>query len=155
MTFGGAIKSCFSNYANFSGRARRSEYWFFYLLYLLQNVYGLFVYYTVLFGALSFATDEKATVGASFAMFIGICIFSMIYLIVMLVLFIPSLSVQVRRLHDIGKSGWNILFFMIPIVGLVPWLVWSCTDSQPGTNKWGKNPKEDDDEPTAAPSQSE
>ena len=62
-----------------------------------------------------------------------------------LILFLPSLALAVRRLHDTGKSGWWYLIGVIPIVsyigGLVL-LVFYCTDGEAGTNKWGPNPKE-------------
>jgi uncharacterized membrane protein YhaH (DUF805 family) len=58
-----------------------------------------------------------------------------------LAIFIPSLAVCVRRLHDIGRSGWWYLIGLIPVIGWILLIVWFCTDSQPGANKWGPNPK--------------
>ena len=55
-------------------------------------------------------------------------------------IFIPSLSVSVRRLHDVGKSGWSILFIIIPIVGIIWLLALFCRDTMPERNKWGENP---------------
>ena len=55
-------------------------------------------------------------------------------------IFIPSLSVSVRRLHDVGKSGWTILFIIIPIIGIIWLLALFCRDTMPERNKWGKNP---------------
>lgn len=104
MGFSQAVKSVFSNYANFSGRARRSEYWYFVL----------------------------------FSLIIGLI--PIVNLIVGLISIIPGIAVCVRRLHDIGKSGWWLLLCLIPIVNLIL-LVWYCTDSQPGENQWGANPK--------------
>ncbi len=104
MGFSQAVKSVFSNYANFSGRARRSEYWYFVLFSLI------------------------------------ISLIPIVNLIVGLISFIPGIAVCVRRLHDIGKSGWWLLLCLIPIVNLIL-LVWYCTDSQPGENQWGANPK--------------
>ena len=60
-----------------------------------------------------------------------------------LAVFIPSLAVTVRRLHDVGKSGWFYLIGLIPLVGPIILLVWFATDGQPGTNQWGVNPKEE------------
>lgn len=54
---------------------------------------------------------------------------------------VPNLALIVRRLHDIGKSGNNILFGLIPIAGPIILLVFMCTDSEPGINRWGPNPK--------------
>ena len=59
-----------------------------------------------------------------------------------LAVLIPSLAVCVRRLHDIGKSGWNYLIVLIPFVGAIIMIVWFCSDSQAGENNWGSNPKE-------------
>lgn len=58
-----------------------------------------------------------------------------------LAVFIAGLAVCVRRLHDIGKSGWNYLFFLIPIVGFILYIVWFTRDSEPGANKYGISPK--------------
>lgn len=124
MGFADAVKSVLvENYANFKGRARRSEYWYFVLFNALLNL--------VLFG-LTLIVPEVAYL----SMLVG------------LVLLIPGLAVVVRRFHDIGKSGWNyawVLLAVIPIAGLVVailFLIWFCRDSQPGENKWGPNPKE-------------
>ena len=61
-----------------------------------------------------------------------------------LAVFIPSLAVSVRRLHDIGRSGWWLLLSLIPLVGAIILIIWYCTDSQPGANQYGPNPKEMD-----------
>ena len=55
-------------------------------------------------------------------------------------IFIPSLSVSVRRLHDVGKSGWTILFIIIPIIGIIWLLALFCRETMPERNKWGENP---------------
>ena len=98
-------------YADFEGRARRKEYWMFFLFNLLISW------------------------GISILMFIinlpELSILSSIYSIAV---FIPSMAVGVRRMHDAGKSGW---YFLIPIYNLIL----ACTDSEVGKNKWGDNPK--------------
>jgi uncharacterized membrane protein YhaH (DUF805 family) len=104
-------------YADFSGRARRKEYWMFTLFYL--------IIYIVLIGI-----DSLINVTG---------VLSILFALGMLV---PSLSVTVRRLHDIGKSGWFFLLLLIPIVGPIAMLVFTCQDSQPGTNEYGPNPKD-------------
>ena len=105
------------NYANFRGRARRSEYWYFALANFL---------FGIVTGLLSVKVPE------------------VMYLvwIVGLALLVPSLAVCVRRLHDIGKSGWWYLVGFIPYIGALVLLVFFVKDSQPGENKWGANPKE-------------
>lgn len=65
-----------------------------------------------------------------------------IYVLYCLVLLVPGLAVGVRRLHDVGKSGWMMLIALIPFVGAIWLLVLFCTDSQEGSNKWGENPKQ-------------
>ncbi|NQY27890.1 MAG: DUF805 domain-containing protein [Flavobacteriaceae bacterium] len=110
-------------YADFSGRARRKEYWMFTLFNMI------FLYGLLLTGA---ALDSTA-----------LMILGGIYL---LGVFIPSLAVGVRRMHDIGKSGWYILVSFIPFIGGIWLLILNVTDSESGTNKWGDNPKTGGDE---------
>ncbi|MBR5534239.1 MAG: DUF805 domain-containing protein [Ruminiclostridium sp.] len=103
VTFGEAVKNFFTNYANFSGRATRSEFWYAWLFNLVANM---------AFGVLAE---------------MGLGIFAAVYPIAVL---IPSLAIAWRRFHDIGKSGawWFILF--LPLVGWIFYLVWMCTDSK-------------------------
>lgn len=105
-------------YADFSGRARRKEYWMFFLIYVLISIVIGFV---------------LGLIGGILGM--GSALGDIVTLILALGLLIPSISVAVRRMHDIGRSGWWIL---VPIVGLV----FLFFDSQPGTNEYGANPKE-------------
>ena len=114
-----------NNYATFSGRARRSEYWFF-------------VLFNMIFGIVAMILDN--ILGTTFDLGFGIS-YGYIYLIYTLAILIPGLAVVVRRLHDVGKSGWMYFIFVIPIVGIIWLLVLLCTDSQVGSNKWGENPK--------------
>ena len=116
-------------YAVFSGRARRKEYWFF----VLFNVIISFVLTVI--DAATGTYDE--TVGAG--------ILSGIYL---LAIFIPSLAVAVRRLHDTGRSGWWLLVGLIPLVGWILTLIWYLSDSEVGENKYGPNPKLMEGDPT-------
>ncbi len=99
---------CFQNYAKFSGRARRSEFWYFFLFNMIVGV----CFY---FGAILMEAP-------------------FIYYLYQLLVFIPYLAVAVRRLHDVGKSGW---YFLIPIYNLIL----MCSESVYGTNKYGPNPK--------------
>lgn len=118
MGFGEALQSVFSKYATFSGRARRSEYWYFVLLQVIV---------TAVLNGLYSATESVA--------------FSAILVLFDLALLVPSLAVCWRRLHDIGKSGGYYFFVLIPLVGWILLLVWMCQDSQPGANQYGPNPK--------------
>lgn len=109
-------------YAVFSGRARRKEYW----MYILFNFLTLVVA-AILDNVLGF-TMAPLPYGA-------------IYLIVALGTFLPSLSVLVRRLHDVGKGGGWVFIALIPIVGSIWLLVLLCTEGQAGENKFGPDPK--------------
>mgnify|MGYP003304231027 CR=1 FL=1 len=103
------------NYANFSGRARRSEYWYF----ALANM---------IFGAVTGLMSVEIPEVMYLVWIAGVA------------LLIPSLAVCVRRLHDIGKSGWWYLLVLIPLVNLVL-IYFFILDSQPGVNQYGPNPK--------------
>ncbi len=111
---------CFQHYADFKGRARRKEYWMFYLFYAL--------FYMC-------ATIIDMVLGSDIG---GIGIIGWIFLLATCV---PYIAVTVRRLHDIGKSGWWILIGFIPLIGGIWLFVLTLLDSQPGENKWGPNPK--------------
>ncbi|NHM32312.1 DUF805 domain-containing protein [Neobacillus terrae] len=104
------------NYVGFQGRARRKEYWMFYLfnaiisliLYIVQSVADLSSLLTTLYS---------------------------------IAVFLPSLAVTVRRLHDTGRSGWWILIGLVPFAGAIVLLVFACLDSYPNENQYGQNPK--------------
>ena len=104
-----AIRLYFKNYANFSGRSRRSEYWYAYLFAIILNT---------LFGMI---LPDLAW-------------------ILTLALFVPNLSIAIRRLHDTGKSGWYYLWTLLPIAGIIILLIRLCKDSE-GDNQWGPSPK--------------
>lgn len=105
MQFGDAIAHVFTHYADFSGRARRSEYWWFVLLNIILT-----------------------------------CI-PYVGFIWMLAALIPGLAVAVRRLHDLGKSGWFLLLGLIPLVGGILLIVWFCQDGDSNKNEYGLSPK--------------
>ncbi len=106
----------FRQYADFSGRARRTEYW-------------MFALFNIIIGSILLAID------------LGLGTYGALYSIYGLVVLIPGLAVAVRRLHDVGKSGWFLLVGLIPIIGAIWLLILMVTDSQIGSNKWGENPK--------------
>ncbi|MDZ5663501.1 DUF805 domain-containing protein [Nocardioides sp. S-58] len=121
MDFMTAVRTCLSKYVDFSGRARRSEYWYFALFNFLVGIVT-----SILDAILGTGYDDSTgglfnTLGA-------------------LALLLPSLAVGVRRLHDTGRSGWWILLGLIPLIGWIILIVWFCTDSKPD-NQWGPNPK--------------
>ena len=111
-------------YADFKGRARRKEYW-------------MYVLFNMIFAIAAMVLDN--VLGINFA---GPGVFyGPIYVIYALVVLIPGIAVAIRRLHDIGKSGWMLLVAFIPLVGAIWLLVLFVTDSQPGDNEYGSNPK--------------
>ena len=111
------------NYAGFSGRARRKEYW-------------MFVLFNLFFAGIAMILDNVS--GMAMEGF-G---YGPLYGIYSLAVFIPGLAVAVRRLHDVGKTGWMILIALIPLIGAIWLIVLLVTDGNPGSNKYGENPKE-------------
>jgi uncharacterized membrane protein YhaH (DUF805 family) len=104
------------NYATFSGRARRKEYWMFFL-------------FNMIFAIVAIVLDF--IIGTYFVLY---CLYG-------LAIIIPSLAVTVRRLHDIGKSGGWIFIGLIPLIGGIWLLVLLVTDGTPGDNAYGPSPK--------------
>ena len=120
VTFEQAVRSALQqHFADFSGRASRSEYWWFALFTVILSVI------IQAFGVIS--SDVSLYLGA----------------IVNLALLLPSLSLGVRRLHDINKSGWYILLALIPIVGVIILIVWFCKESEMQPNQYGPVPNVD------------
>ncbi|WP_274369277.1 DUF805 domain-containing protein [Morganella morganii] len=115
------------NYFNFKGRARRKEYWMF---TLINNAIIVSLYLATLYFSDRYSRDFNT-------ISLVLTVFFVIYIIVT---FIPSLSVTVRRLHDTGRSGWWLLALLIPFGGIIIF-VFSCLDSHPGDNRFGPNPK--------------
>ena len=111
VSFSDAISLAFKNYVNFKGRSTRAEYWWFFL-------------FTFTLSAITEAIDVFSSLG------IMSTIFS-------LIVFMPSLTVGVRRLHDINRSGWWILMWFVPIVGWVLLIVWYTRRSDEGINRYG------------------
>lgn len=110
-------------YADFSGRARRKEYWMF----VLFNV--IFAFTLGLIDGLMGAYDSQTSYGVLGGLYT-------------LAVLIPSLAVTVRRLHDVGKSGWMYFIILIPFIGAIWLLVLMLTDGNSGVNEYGPNPKE-------------
>ena len=114
MNFQDAVRTCLTKYVDFNGRARRSEYWFFFLFNVMVSIVANII---------------DAAVGTT-----------AISLLAALALFLPSLAVAIRRLHDTSRSGWWVLIGLIPIVGWIILIVFYCQDSH-GDNKYGPSPK--------------
>ena len=108
-----AVRRFFTHYADFSGRSRRSEYW-----------------WVVLFNWLVSAILTQIFPNGG-----------LIVTLWSLAILVPTLAVCVRRLHDVGKAGTFYLWILLPIAGYIILLVQFLKDSQPGSNRWGDNPK--------------
>ncbi len=111
------------NYAVFGGRARRKEYWYF-------------VLFNIIIAAVLSAIDGAT---GTFSPEAGFGLLGGIYI---LAVFIPGIAVSVRRLHDTNRSGWWLLFGLIPLIGDIVLLVFMLQNSKPGENRFGSNPKE-------------
>ncbi len=109
MDFGQSIATCFRKYADFSGRASRSEYWWFALFQVLVTA------------AASLMGDLTSG-------------------LVSLALLLPALAVGARRLHDIGKSGWWLLIWLIPLIGWIVLIVWAASKGDANDNSHGAVP---------------
>lgn len=143
MSFIESIKTVLSKYAVFNGRARRSEFWWYYLavtivetiLYVALVVPGLSAY--------TAATMEAAMAGSTVAPAMPGSLTAG-YLVVSLVglaLFLPTLGASVRRLHDTDRSGFWVLLGLVPFVGVIILIVWWASNGTPGPNQYGPDPK--------------
>ncbi|HEK2840736.1 TPA: DUF805 domain-containing protein [Proteus mirabilis] len=117
-----------NNYANFSGRARRKEYWMF----IVVNTIILAVLYGIMFSSIDSYTGEMS--GTGFAALIIIGIYS-------LATIIPNIAVTVRRFHDQDRSDWMVLLSFIPFVGGLILFIFMCLDGTRGENRFGLDPK--------------
>jgi uncharacterized membrane protein YhaH (DUF805 family) len=124
MTFTQAVSSGFQNYSNFSGRAARSEYWYWTLFTFLASIAAMLIDYS-LFSWLDL---------------------SPIHFLVSLGLFLPGLAVSVRRLHDLDAVGWWILLVFTGI-GILILIVWFCMRGTVGPNRFGPDPLDGSDRP--------
>ena len=118
MGFTEAISAGFRNYVNFSGRATRSEFWYWVLFAVLASIAAGLID-IALFG-LEGSSAIESLVG--------------------LALFLPGLAVSVRRLHDLDRSGWWVLLGLIPLVGVIILIVWNCQRGTIGPNRFGPDP---------------
>lgn len=129
MGFGEAIRVCFNKYVTFSGRARRSEYWWWVLFTVIgQAVLG--VADQMIFGWQSMTVGD-AEVAVNAGPLAGV--FS-------LVILLPGISVMVRRLHDTGRSGWWFWIVLIPLIGWIFLLYWMIKAGDAGNNAYGPDP---------------
>lgn len=115
-------KVVFENYANFTGRARREEFWFYNLAGLIISIVLMII-------------DQVS--GFTF----GLAKTGILGLIYNLAIFLPGLAVSVRRLHDVNKSGWLCLVLLIPLIGAIWLLILFCKKGDEGRNSYGEDPK--------------
>lgn len=116
MSFADAVRTCLTTkYMDFSGRGRRSEYWWFFLFNVLVS---------------TVVNVIASAINLTFLTYL-----------VSLALLLPGLGAAVRRLHDTGKSGWMILIGIIPLVGAIVLLVFLVTDTSPAGDRYGPSPK--------------
>ena len=120
MSFADAVRTCLTKYVVFTGRARRSEYWWFVLFSAIVNLVA---------GILDAALGTDYYRGGGW-----------ISTIASLALLLPSLAVAIRRLHDTSRTGWWILIGLVPIIGWIVLIVFYVQDSH-ADNEYGPNPK--------------
>ncbi len=123
MSFTEAVQDGFDHYTKFDGRASRPAFWWWFLFSILVSIAGSLI---------------DAILGTSF-----------VYILAALALFLPGLSVAIRRLHDTGRSGWWILIGIIPIIGAIVLIIFYIEKGDEGANEYGPPPP--DAAPSAAP----
>ena len=116
MGFQEAIEAGFKKYFDFDTRSCRSEFWFWTLFVVLVNM--------LLTLAGAFVSSSIDWLGVVFSM----------------VTLIPGISITVRRLHDLDKSGWWILIALVPFIGLILLIFWECLKGTEGPNRFGEDP---------------
>lgn len=118
MGFQEAVGTCLQKYAVFEGRARRSEYWWFFLFNIIMQLV------TGMIDALLFGEDGFGLVNGLYT----------------LAVLLPGIAVGVRRLHDTDRSGWWLLISFIPVVGFIVLIIWFTRPGTRGANRFGPDP---------------
>jgi uncharacterized membrane protein YhaH (DUF805 family) len=114
MDFGEAIRTCWSKSTDFTGRAPRPEYWYWFLFNFVA---------TLMFGFIQYVVSD---IGGE-----------ILQLLFDLAVLLPSIAVTARRLHDTDRSGWWQLLFLVPLIGWVVLIVWLSQRGTPGPNRFG------------------
>ena len=122
MTFTDSISTCINNYATFKGRAPRSEFWWFWLFYILVQIVAGMV-----FGIIGYSIGGQQGCSISLSICSVLCV---------VLLIVPYLSVLVRRLHDTGHSGWWFFISIIPLIGSI-WLLILLVSDSDEENQYG------------------
>ncbi len=123
MQFFPAIVSGFRQYVTIKGRAPRSAYWYWILFYILLNLVCVNID-NFLAGGTMTPDHQSGPVELSF----------------LLLVFLPTIALSVRRLHDINRSGWWLLIATIPVIGAIVLIIWHCTKGTEGDNRFGADP---------------
>lgn len=110
-----AVKSVFSKYFTLSGRARRAEYWWYFLFVIIASVVLVLI---------------DGAIGAAGALTVLFVVGTIL----------PSIAVTIRRLHDVDRSGWWYFIVLVPLVGPIVQIVWACTKGTTGDNRFGPDP---------------
>ena len=134
MGFQEAVGSCFRKYATFTGRAPRSEFWWFWVFTILVEIAAVVVSGMLLGGSIT--EVGSSSMGGWFIFASGGWLPGLVHL----ALILPSLAVAVRRLHDVGRSGWWLLIMFVPLFGLLLLLFWWVQPSEREANRFGPPP---------------
>ncbi|MFD6447040.1 DUF805 domain-containing protein [Promicromonospora sp. NPDC060204] len=127
-----SVRTCLRRYGDFTGRARASEYWFFYLALAIVNTVIFVVLLIPALVTMDPVTQEPGVLGSIGSALLGI---------VVLATFVPLLAAGVRRLHDTGKSGWFYLLCLVPFFGGIIIVVLLALPGEPGPNRFGPDPR--------------
>lgn len=137
MSFTESVRTCISKFTTFDGRAKRSEFWWFYLFVILVALVG---YIPIVVLTVIGATASDGNGGAVGGFFVILTVILWIlYAILAVALYIPLLAVGSRRLHDRGQSGWLQLLYLVPCGSLVL-IVFFVMEGTPGDNMYGPKP---------------
>ena len=146
-----SLKTCLSKYATFKGRARRSEFWWW--MVIVNGVINIYIQqifswklaalakFNSAIASAGLDTDFTAMQAQAESVDSKFTVFMVIGVILMLLVLLPNIAVLVRRLHDVGKSGWFMLIALIPIIGSIILLIFNLKDSDPNPNQYGPSPK--------------
>ncbi len=133
MNMSQAVKSVFSKYVTFSGRAARSEYWWWTLAYLIVTMVLGYVDRNLL----GSGDMQSGMADGTVHMSMNLGILGGLWALACL---LPGIAVSIRRLHDIDRSGWWTLLAFIPLVGWIVLIVWYCKRGTTGDNRFGTDP---------------
>ncbi|MEC9099036.1 MAG: DUF805 domain-containing protein [SAR202 cluster bacterium] len=122
MNFRIAIIKCFMLYTIFSGRAKRAEFWWFFLFCMIVGLMG---------SVIDAALGLDAAIGGN----------GVFTTLIQLATFLPSIAVGSRRLHDTNRSGWWQLLWIVVFIGWIPLIIWLASTSKNENNRFGDEPK--------------